>query len=510
MESNIAINKSLQDKNKSTSECFLYKDNSNLFPMVYQKIDLSFLDSYLIGENTQEDERVTAVYFRIIKVDEIICCLFLLMTFSCSFIYNEIKICDEECTIDIDDQNYIINLSLIFSSLTTICFLIVLCIKYYHYYLLSKNARYILLYNNFFETSLFRYFIIEVILALLHPNLLFKNKYIKTSQKYNLRIVTYNVNDFLVLIQCSRLIYLIVIVAICSEFYSARADRVCKMMGRQLDLLFAFRALFIRYRPLMLGYCSIIICSILAYMLKVINQPLPMQSNFKNFGHFFWFVVVTMTTVGYGDVIPKTTTGRVIGCTCAMAGTVVVALIVSFFNSKISLTAEEKNSLKFLNKVNDKENIMKASAIYFRANMLYVINRKKMENGIMDQNEINEEKLIELIKGKMEARKHFKNLIHKFHLNFGIEEEADIIKKRIDFLDYAEIDILQYINLLNSKVKELISNINKYYNNKKENMIANKTCNNIENNFDNNIDNNINTDNNINIDNNIDISKFSP
>ena len=484
MESNLSINKSLstnnyQDKNKS-SESFLYKGSTNLFPISLQKIDLSFLDGYLIGENTQEDERIIAEYFRIIKVDEIICCIFIIMTFSCCFIYNEIKICDEACTIDEEHQNYIIDLSLIFSSLTTVCFLIVLFIKYYHYYILSKNARYIRSYQPFFGTSLFGYFILEVILACLHPNLLFKNKYITTSQQYNLKIVIYNVNDFFILIQSLRLSYLIVIVAICSEFYSARADRVCKMMGKKLDLFFAFRALFIRYRPLMLGYCSIIISLMLAYMLKIINQPLPIKNNFKTFGQYFWYVVETMTTIGYGDAFPETTMGRIIGCICAIAGTIVVALIVSFFNSKIHLTKQEKYSLKFLNKINDKEEIMKASAIYFRANMLYVINKKKMENGILDKNKINEEKLIGLIKGKMEAKKHYKLLIHKYHLNFRIEEEFDIVKKRIQNLDYAEIDILEYINLLNSKIKELISNIPRYYNHhkKKKRKIINRNDNN--------------------------------
>ena len=485
LETNSNFNKNLsnnyQDKNKSTSDCLLNNDKINLFPITIHNFDMSFLDRYLIGENTQEDERITAEYFRIIKIDEIICCVFLIMTFSCCFIYNEIKICDETFTFDEDEQNFIIDLSLIFSSLTTVCFLIVVCIKYHHYYILNKNARYIQVYTSFFGTSLFGYFILEVILACLHPNLFFKNKYIKTSEKINLKIVTYNVNDFLILIQSIRLSYLIVIVAICSEFYSARADRVCKMMGKKLDLFFSFRALFIRYRPLMLGYCSVIICSILAYMLKIINQPLPTKNNFKNFVDYFWFVVITMTTVGYGDVIPETTLGRIIGCTSAIAGTIVVALIVSFFNSKINLTKTEKYSLKFLKKVNDKEEIMKASAIYFRANMLYVINKKKMENGIIDKNEINEEKLIELIKGKMEAKKHFKLLFHKFHLNFGIESEVDIIKKRIDNLDYAEIDILVYINLLNSKIKELILNINRYYEHHKKKMKKKKNHNNIDN-----------------------------
>ena len=52
----------------------------------------------------------------------------------------------------------------------------------------------------------------------------------------------------------------------------------------------------------------------------------------------------------------------------------------------------------------------------------------------------------------------------------SIESEADKIKNRIDNLDYAEINILVYINLLNSKIKELILNINRYYEHHKKKM----------------------------------------
>ena len=108
---------------------------------------------------------------------------------------------------------------------------------------------------------------------------------------------------------------------------------------------------------------------------------------------------------------------------------------------------------------------MKASAAYFKANMLYIVNKKKMENGKIPQNKKNINKLINLFKNKIEARKRFKNLFHKFHIHFKMENDVDKIKKKIDNLDYAEIDLSNYINLINIKIKELIRNINGYSNN---------------------------------------------
>ena len=126
---------------------------------------------------------------------------------------------------------------------------------------------------------------------------------------------------------------------------------------------------------------------------------------------------------------------------------------------------EEENALEFIQRINEKEEVMKASAAYFKANMLYIINRKKMENGLIPQDKTNINKLIYLAKNKIESRKKFKNLFHKFHIHFKMETDVDKIKKKIDNLDYAENDLSNYINLINIKIKELIRNINGYSNN---------------------------------------------
>ena len=88
-------------------------------------------------------------------------------------------------------------------------------------------------------------------------------------------------------------------------------------------------------------------------------------SNITTGATAFWWAIVTMTTVGYGDFVPVTHTGRIIAVVLMTFGVGIFAVLTSFMASHLVIWRSDRNDL--LELVREENAIIRAEIAELKA-----------------------------------------------------------------------------------------------------------------------------------------------
>ncbi len=219
------------------------------------------------------------------------------------------------------------------------------------------------------------------------------------------------------------------------------------MNGSEADVLFSIRGQFKEKPNSTLIVCFIISAVICAYMLRIFERPLSTVSgqNFNKFDTALWNVVVTMTTVGYGDVYPKSYGGRLLGIFICLWGVLLVSLFVVTISEALEFDHPQKNSYLLLQRLLFKEELRKESAVAISAMYKF-----KVEKRVIKKKSEREGKPIRKGRRLAKVETDFKRLMLNFKKKytqmrkFDNATELTFLSKGIDNMGEAVEGLYRY------------------------------------------------------------------
>ncbi|CAF3405258.1 unnamed protein product [Rotaria socialis] len=198
----------------------------------------------------------------------------------------------------------------------------------------------------------------EALVCAIHP-FPYKNKGLSIFTLFNKSAW---IQMFLTLPMFARLYLVARSVTLHSPLVNAASSRTIGYLNRvPITISFILRALLQTYPAgswtcvmvitLLIATWALRACEAAMWLPKISVSPQPNDST-STFSSAVWLTIVTFTTVGYGDVTPRTYCGQGVSTITAFFGVFASAVLIAVFTNKIALNRSEQSVLDFVNQIN--------------------------------------------------------------------------------------------------------------------------------------------------------------
>ena len=208
--------------------------------------------------------------------------------------------------------------------------------------------------ENLINSNRYIYILFYFIVFFLQPSPIFKGLTYQENNPENPNGKTiYSVNAMLTVVLLLRGFFIIRPLLYISIFYDPETGYCCRQFNFKSSLMFTLKCQS-NYSSLRLfSLAFLLVLFGLAYAVRIFERPA--NDNFDHYCNAIWLVVVTMTTVGYGELTAKTTGGRIISVISCLAGVFLVSMVIVSITSTLSLQSHEYTLLAIMKKTESME-----------------------------------------------------------------------------------------------------------------------------------------------------------
>lgn len=247
---------------------------------------------------------------------------------------------------------------LIVSTILTIILMINIVFTEFTYLEYLKRLKLLTLADNVFNSKYVTKIIFMIIAFVIHPNIfLYSSQFAAYNNTYSIDI-SRDVNTILCIIQFSRFYFIFRYILFNSFFNTPYSKRLCRSNFFDDNYLFIIKA-FAKYNPFWLYLISIVLF-VYAYSFSVraFERELSDFSgqDFHSFFNCLWYILITMTTVGFGDFAAYTTEGRFFAMLACITGIFLLSMMVITLSNMLDMSPTEERIYDIMQtcKINEK------------------------------------------------------------------------------------------------------------------------------------------------------------
>lgn len=209
-------------------------------------------------------------------------------------------------------------------------------------------------------------FIIEICMLLIFP-IPYYDLYIK--YEIGKDTIVYLLSEFLLAFMFVRVYFLVRSFMNYSQYMDSYAKELCKSYGFQSDVIFTLKSQIVLNPEVTVLYLFFGTVVISAYIVRILEVPYfrTQDSEFDSYFTAVWWTVVTLTTIGYGDISPCTPPGQMFAMALAFWGALLVSLLVVACSSIFQLSSKQDIAVSHVKMTRTAAEVITKGFRYFMA-----------------------------------------------------------------------------------------------------------------------------------------------
>lgn len=307
-------------------------------------------------------------------------CMLGIVAISCAAMTYDLEYNEEELE---KNYNSWIRISIL-GTITTVVLLINIILSKYSELKWEKSRNYFAEYDGLRSSGKFSKLLVELLLNAMQPLWLFKNWTFESYNEIVDKTVEYNINSILSVLSLVKLSHTVWLIMLQSKFSTGRAYRVCKMNAIIPGSAWTLKCM-IKTGPLSTVIFMLVsgVC-IGGFCLRIFEKPYmdgTSNGGFDNLGNCMWFIMVTMTTIGFGEFYPVSVPGRLIGVLACGWGVLVVSLMMYGATNLLMFDPGQEKSFALHLRLKFKEKFKILAAYVLRDAFRFKVLMKKIMSG---------------------------------------------------------------------------------------------------------------------------------